>query len=279
MKSSGILSPVLSALLGALALVLVRAPVASSEALPLPGQLDFRIRTVPYSADQVYRLYGFVGFEVDLEFGPGERFVGLGAGDIEAIAFVAQGNHLFLKPKAALVGTNLTVLTNRHEYQIEYTASAHRPDAGDEPVMYAVRFVYPSSHRQALTDAQAALVRHDLNEASARRPRNFDYWYCGNPALKPTAAWDDGALTHLRFGAKAEQPALFVRNDDDSESLLNFSMEDGDVVIQRVVRRLILRRGQLTGCIVNKAFSGSGERLKTHTISPQVERQTKGMAP
>jgi len=145
--------------------------------------------------------------------------------------------------------------------------------------MYAVRFLYPKSRPQAQTAGEAALVRHDLREASAGRLRNFDYWYCGNPSIKPIAAWDDGVLTHLRFGAKTEQPAIFVRNDDGSESLLNFSMEDGDVLIQRVVRRLILRRGQLTGCIVNEAFSGSGERLKTHTVSPQVERQTKGVQP
>jgi len=276
MRFSGILSSVLGCFTAAL--VLFAAQVASGEALPLPGHLDSRIRMVPYSADQVYRLYGYVGYEIDLEFGAGERFLGLGAGDIEAIAFVAQGSHLFLKPKAALVGTNLTVLTNRHEYQIEYTASAHRPDEGGD-VMYAVRFLYPKSRPQAQAAGEAALVRHDLREASVGRLRNFDYWYCGNPSIKPTAAWDNGVLTHLRFGAKTEQPAIFVSNDDGSESLLNFSMEDGDVLIQRVVRRLILRRGQLTGCIVNKAFSGSGERLKTHTVSPQVERQTKGVQP
>ena len=63
------------------------------------------------------------------------------------------------------------------------------------------------------------------------RPRNFDYWYCGFPALKPIAASDDGVHTRLRFGAHAELPAIFVRNDDGSESLLNFNLEAGDVVV------------------------------------------------
>lgn len=255
------------------------SPTAHGEALPLPGRLDPRIRTVPYSPDQVYRLYGYVGYEIDVEFGAGERFVGLGAGDIDAIAFKAEGNDLFIKPKARVVGTNLTVLTNRHEYQIEYTASAHRPAEDDEDVMYAVRFIYPVSKGKSLAAAQAALVKRDLKQASESRPRNYDYWYCGSPSLKPVAAWDDGVLTHLKFGAREEQPAIFVRNADGSESLVNFSMEHGAVVIQRVVRRLILRRGQLTGCVVNEAFSGSGERLTTHTISPQVERQTIGVKP
>ena len=91
--------------------------------MPSPGLLDARIRVVPYSADQVYRLIGFVGYQTDLEFETGETFVGLGAGDIEGISFVAQDNHLFLKPKAAKIGTNLTILTSRRTYQVDYSAS------------------------------------------------------------------------------------------------------------------------------------------------------------
>jgi type IV secretion system protein VirB9 len=113
----------------------------------------------------------------------------------------------------------------------------------------------------------------------AQRPRNYDYWYCGFPALKPLAAWDDGIHTRLRFGAHAELPAIFVRNDDGSESLLNFNMDAGDVVIHRVARRFVLRRGLLRGCIVNKSFYGGGERLDTGTVAPTVERVTQGARP
>lgn len=260
-------------------LTLAQVGAVLAEALPLEGRLDARIRTAPYSPDQVYRLVGYVGYEIDLEFAQGEKFVGLGAGDIEGISFVAQGNHLFLKPKARVVDTNLTILTNLREYEIEYTASAHGSGPDAEDVMYAVRFAYPPDASHALANLKAAAVERDLKHASSERVRNYDYWYCGSPSIKPVAAWDDGVLTHLRFGGKAEQPAIFVRNDDHSESLLNFSMQAGDVVIQRVVHRLILRRGKLTGCIVNRGYLGSGDRLPTRTISPKVERQTVGAAP
>ena len=261
------------------AVALLEVSAAAGEALPLPGRLDARLRVAPYSADQVYRLYGYVGYEIDLEFAPGEKFVGLGAGDIEGSSFVARRNHLFVKPKAAVVDTNLTILTNLRQYEIEYSSSAARPRLDDEDVMYAVRFTYPPVSSVSIAQKNQALVAKDLKAASHLRPRNYDYWYCGSPSLKPVAAWDDGVLTHLRFGAKAEQPAVFVGNEDGSESLLNFSMQGGDVVIQRVVRRLILRRGKLAGCVVNRDFSGSGDRLPTHTISPEVERQTRGAHP
>jgi type IV secretion system protein VirB9 len=88
-------------------------------------------------------------------------------------------------------------------------------------------------------------------------------------------AWDDGIQTHLLFGQRSEQPAIFVRNDDGTEALLNFSVAAGEVVIHRVARRLILRRGALTGCIVNKGFSGTGMRLPSGPIAPGVERTTR----
>jgi len=58
---------------------------------------------VNYNSDQVYRLQGYVGYQIDLQFERGENFIGLGAGDIEGVDFVSQDNHLFLKPKAATV--------------------------------------------------------------------------------------------------------------------------------------------------------------------------------
>jgi type IV secretion system protein VirB9 len=60
---------------------------------------------------------------------------------------------------------------------------------------------------------------------------------------------------------------------------LNFSIDEGDVIIHRVARRLILRRGRLTGCIVNKAFVGGGERLESGTVAPDVRRDRKGTSP
>ncbi len=55
-----------------------------------------------------------------------------GAGDMEGLSFVGQDNHLFLKPKAAKVATNLTVLTNRRHYQFDYTARRSVPGRDDQ---------------------------------------------------------------------------------------------------------------------------------------------------
>jgi type IV secretion system protein VirB9 len=212
-----------------------------------------------------------VGYQTDIEFDHGEAFVGLAAGDIEGISFVAEANHLFLKPKAPTIGTNLTILTSRHTYQFEYSASLRTPDA-TEDVVYALRFVYPAESRSVAEAATAEALSVD-------HPRNVDYWFCGDPSLQPIEASDDGLRTRLRFAASAEQPAIFVLNDDGTESLLNFSIVGEEVVIHRIAPRLILRRGKLIGCVLNKGFPGDGVRPGGHTVSESVVRTTKGSRP
>jgi type IV secretion system protein VirB9 len=126
-----------------------------------------------------------------------------------------------------------------------------------------------------------ALLTQDFERAEHERPQNTDYWFCGNPSLQPVAASDDGVHTRLRFSPSAEIPAFFIRSDDGTESLLNYSVDlaQGDVLIHRTARRLILRRGKLTGCVVNKSYSGASERLKSGTLSPQVKRTTPEAQP
>jgi type IV secretion system protein VirB9 len=264
--------------LGLLGLASCRALICHAEISPARGRGDARVRTAVYDGDQVYRLHGFVGFQIDLQFERGEAFVGLASGDIEGLSFVAQGNHLFLKPRVASVGTNLTVLTTRRHYYFYYTATASRPDEADPDLIYALRFEYPAASMSAAEAAHRA-VEQRLDAAPAARPQNRNYWYCGRSELRPVAASDDGVHTRLRFAAQAELPAIFVSNDDGSESLLNFDIEAGVIVIHRVARRFILRRGALTGCIVNKGYTGMGERLASGTVAPDVERVRKGAAP
>jgi type IV secretion system protein VirB9 len=65
--------------------------------------VDSRIRVAVYNGDEVYKLRGFVGYQIDLEFEPGETFTGLGAGDLDGLSFVGQDNHLFLLERMSFV--------------------------------------------------------------------------------------------------------------------------------------------------------------------------------
>lgn len=253
------------------------AALVQAQALQPALRPDPRVRVVPYNANAVFRLRGYVGYQIDITFAPGERFVGLGVGDSKGVTFAADANHLFLKPRAAHVATNLTVLTNRRTYLFDYQADRAPPDPSGADVIYALRFEYAAA--PVRTEARERVqVESDLVAAQSARARNYDYWYCGAPSLKPVAAWDDGVQTTLVFGAHTELPAVFALNEDGSESLVNLDVHAGHIVVQRVARRLIVQRGKLAGCIVDRAFAGSGERLSSGTIAPNVQRVTRGPA-
>lgn len=252
-------------------------PGARAESVPARGTVDGRIREVTYNAEQVYRLTGYVGYQLEFEFSEGERFVGLAAGDVKGLSFESQGNHLFLKPTASGVLTNLTILTTRHHYRVDYAVATGHPDPSHGDVIYALRFQYPEdlAHTdQALADASR--IAADLRTPAAAV--NWDYWYCGPPTLRPVAAYDDGFQTHLRFSDASELPALFIRNEDGSESLTNFTVTAQEVVVHRVAHQMILRRGHLVACLVNKGFGGAQQHAPGGTISPQVLRATRSPA-
>ena len=264
MRSSRLLVPLLVAL-GAMTL----AVDAVAEVIPGPGERDSRVRAALYSADEVYRITGVVGYELHIEFQPGESFVGLAAGDLDGLGYSTVGSNLFLKPKAAAVGTNLTIVTSRRIYHFDYTASLRPANAGD--VTYSLRFSYPPDPSVPRVDAVAAGLQAPTSGA-----RNERYAYCGSATLRPVTAYDDGVQTHLQFLSNAEWPAVFAQNDDGGESLVNFTVRGDTLVVHRIVRRLILRRGKQVGCVVNQAYTGAAERSLSGTTSEGVRREIRG---
>lgn len=265
---------------GLASLLCIAAPFADAVTVPPVGTVDARVRVVAYNADDVVALHGYVGYQIHLRFAEGEEFVNLGSGDNGAFDVGAERNHFFIKPREARAATNLTVLTNRRAYHFDYVVSAHAPSGtAARRMVYSIRFTYPED------EARAAAADEERRRAEARMrragegPRNTDYWFCGSASLRPVSASDDGILTRLRFQDRGEFPALFVQNDDGSESLLNFNVEDDEVVVHRLARRFILRRGKLVGCVVNRSFHGGGARTPTHTSVQGVQRLTTGDGP
>lgn len=274
MRRAAATAAVLAALLGS-------AAGARAETLPARGAVDPRVRVVAFSPDDVVRLHGYVGYQIHLQWAEGEEFVGLGSGDVGGFDIGTERNHFFIKPKVERVGTNLTVLTNRRAYQFDYSASrAPRNAAALRDMVYSIRFTYPEDEaRRVAADAERQRAEAQLAQAAAARPRNDNYWFCGSGSLRPIAAHDDGVQTRLKFASRAEFPAIFVKNDDATESLVNFNVEADEVVIHRVAKSFVLRRGQLVGCVVNRSFEGGGERLTSNTVVPNVQRDTRGMYP
>lgn len=265
----------------AVAALLALAPVAQAETVPPRGSVDPRVRVVTYDPDDVVKLRGAVGYQIHIQWAPGEEFVNLGAGDTGGFDIGTERNHFFIKPRQERVSTNLTVLTNLRTYHFDYqVVRAPTNPAAARDLVYSIRFAYPHDEaRRAQAETERQRTEAALSRPAVERAPNTDYWFCGSPSLKPLSAWDDGVHTRLRFAPQAEFPALFVRNDDGTESLLNFNVEADEVVVHRVARQLVLRRGRLVGCVVNQSFDGGSQRPRTNTTVPDVQRHTRGGPP
>ena len=267
--------------LGLATTLALAAPYGRAATVPAVGEVDARVRVVAYDPADVISLQGYVGYQIHLQFAEGEEFVNLGSGDNGAFDIGAERNHFFIKPKEARAATNFTVLTNRRAYHFDYTVSSIAPvGAATRRMVYSIRFNYPEDEaRKAAEDQERRRAEARMSEGTTDRPRNSDYWFCGNDSLKPVSAHDDGMQTRLRFHTRSDFPAMFVQNDDGSESLLNFSVEADEVVIHRVARRFVLRRGGLAGCVINGSFAGGGARTPTNTTATGVRRITAGDGP
>jgi len=247
---------------------LVTGAVASAAVVPAVGAVDPRVREILYAPDQVVSLTGYVGYHIDLQLESGERFVALGAGDSAAVDVAAEGAHVLLKPKAARVATNLTLVSSRRVYHFEYRANEAPPPL--QTAIFALRFRYPVAPSES-TPAATPVAR--VREPP--RPLNADYWYCGSPWLQPQAVTDDGVQTRLTFSKRGEWPAVFVANADGTESLLNFHAEGTTAVLHRVAPKFVLRRGRLVGCVENRGYAGSGEWLGNGALDPNDRREVQ----
>src|SRR5260370_1633200 len=177
-----------------------------------------------------------------IQVSAGETCGNLAGGDERAVVGGYEVNDLVLNPLDEKVADNIAVLTNRRVYQFDYSASADRPDPDRQDVIYSLRFIYPQDEARKAAE-ELEQQRTNLRLASAdqdpHRARNSNYWRCGAVAIRPETAYDDGVQTRLRFAAHSEFPTMYVKNDDDSESLVNFTVDNDEVAIHCVARRFV----------------------------------------
>lgn len=253
-----------------LAFALLPLPVM---ALQVPKSLpsDTRIKVVTYDPNNVVKIVGHFGYQTFIVLGPGEEVMDLGGGDTEAwdIGVATNGNSIFIKPKAPDPATNLTVVTNKRHYNFDLVAYPRN----SKDKYYMVRFRYPDEEARARA-AKGGKARTEalLSTATGTKPHNLNYWVQGADSLTPNAAWDDGVFTYIRFAANREFPAVFYAIEDDEESLVNTHIEGDLLVVERIAKKLVLRKGNLVACIFNESYDPNGIALPTGTVSQDVQR-------
>lgn len=213
---------------------------------PRPGATDPRIRTVMYDPDQVVSLRAFFGYQMMLEFGPGERIENVSIGDALSwqVTPNRKANLLFLKPIEAAAPTNMTVVTDQRRYSFEMVArKAAGPRQAD--MAYVVRFLYPP---------ETVAVGVEPPPPLPPERRNIAYTYTGSRASLPSLVFDDGRFTYFQWAEGVSTPALFLLAADGSESIVNYSVRDGFQVVEQLAPRFQLRNGKDVTTVINGAW-------------------------
>lgn len=242
---------------------------------PLPSKGDPRIRFVDYDPNNVVTIYGKVGTSTMVLFEPDEQLVDMVGGDTDAWQAASTGkrNGVFFKPAVTAPATNIQVITSKRAYNFDMRLATKK-----ETGYLTVRFRYPAAEQAA--DAKAKeqeRIEALLDRAGSVRNRN--YTVQGSGELSPVEAWDDGAVTYLRFPARGQIPAIYAAAGagDELEHVENITVaSDGTVEIHAVRRKFVLRSGSMLACVFNEGFDAGAPRPATNTSSPDVERVVKG---
>ncbi len=263
--------------------------LALAEVTPSKGDYDPRVRIVDYNPLNVVKLATFYGVSTHVQFGEGETIRDVAVGDDQAWKVVPRGNHLFIKPQAEKADTNVTVITDRRTYQFALVVQPRRVKDStawaDPNLIFSLAFRYPDEEAaKAAAAAKKEALQGRLGEIkgkltdATKAGQNFDYWVAGSSEISPTAARDDGRFIYLTFTNNRDMPAVYSVDEDGSEALINTNVIDGNtIVVQRLVRHLMLRKGNAVASVVNKSFNlDGGIDNTTGTVSPDVERVIKG---
>lgn len=195
-----------------------------------------------YGPQQIYKIYCKIGYLTDLEFQKGEKITYVGGGDTAQWlidkADVAQTPHLYVKPIANNVATNIIVNTDKgHVYQILLNSGSwYNPmiswNYGNEDIVNA------KIANNDYNDDEVYLAGKTLNV----RPENINFSYKikakkGNlPKWAPVSVFDDGKKTYIKFNNFGEKlPVLFIKEKNMKDVVwANYRMKNNMFIVDKI---------------------------------------------
>lgn len=220
----------------------------AAQAIPAPK--ENRIVRYTYSPDVIFRILALPNLTTHLELGEDEGVKETPAIGDQAQWIVTGGpRHLFIKPLRYDLETSLTVVTNKRTYQFQLIAGR----GTSAQVFQKVSFFYPDREMEVKLrkETEVAAVEAEQNRLSAQvvttnvDPASLDFGFKieGDAAFKPTAAYSNGKFTFLVMPNTQDSPAIFLLDDDNNPSLINYQVKGNMIVVERVATKLLLKLG------------------------------------
>lgn len=264
---------------------------AVAEIQPTQSKLNPHIQSINYDGN-IYKFYSAIGIVTTLEFDADEIIEDFAMGDDRAWKVAKDGNLLVIKPKELNGSTNLTVFTNKRRYLFW----VQMLNKNSKKVPYLLTIIPPDKQLIKGTKKTPEMLAREAKEAKilARKKEiedikstlksaknegriNSDYWIVGTDELEPVSAKDNGITTTFTFSASKPIPAPFVIEPNGKETMVDFHMEEGNqMVIHRVMKKMLLRRDDMVVGITNKGFMPRGMPSPTGTVSDHVDRKVLG---
>jgi type IV secretion system protein VirB9 len=210
---------------------------------------ESRIRVINYVPNSVISFTGHYNYHSIIEFGLDEEISTITMGDSSSWQLNPSGNRIFLKPVGLNAVTNMTVITSKRTYFFEMHAE-YATSISDSNLAFITKFMYP--------DGQLGVPQSVSNSSGLDLGKptqyNFHYKISGKATyIEPILVFDDGRFTYFKFkDINADIPSIFIVDQNQNESLINYRVSDGYVVVERVTPKFTLRYGRDIICVFNE---------------------------
>lgn len=215
---------------------------------------ESRIKIITYIPNSVILFVGHYTYHSIIEFSPDEEIKTITMGTPTSWQIYPDGNRIFIKPIAEDATTNMTVITSKRMYFFEMHAE-YADSINDRNIAFITKFMYPDT--QGMNNPTATMQNFIPPDLSKPDQYNFNYKISGKARkIEPILIFDDGEFTYFKFrNINSELPAFFAVGQNGDESVINYRIFAGYVVIERVSDKFTLRSGKDTICVFNEAFN------------------------
>ena len=238
-------------------LMLLVVPLANTCAQTTPKAYpqDKRILRVNYQDNNVTPLRGKTFTATQVVFAEDEVVLDVEGGDSAGWMVTHKlDNMVFLKPTVLGSDSNITIVTNKHNYYFHVTSNKTL-DESPEQQTYAIKFSYPEeAQREAKARAAEAMrVKNEvINPLKNPERYNWNYRFSGSTQLAPAHVFDDGTFTYFELAKNQVVPAIFAVDDSQGkEAVVNIRRSGNYLVVQRIAPQFTLRNGGIVTSVFN----------------------------
>jgi type IV secretion system protein VirB9 len=222
---------------------------AHANQVPISYPSDERIKMVSYQENNVVPIYGKTFTSTQVVFARDEYVLDIEGGDTSGWMVThhkSLPNMVFLKPTMLGSDSNMTIVTNKHNYYFHVMSNKDLRVSNDAQT-YAIKFKYPVEERRKL-NARLKLKQQkrsaQLNQHRNPNDYNWAYSFAGSHRIMPLHVFDDGTFTFFELRKNQPVPAIFAVDDrTGKESVVNTRRQGDYIVVQRLAPQFTLRNG------------------------------------